>query len=95
MADREIHTTTTTGGSSGIGILGVIIGVVLVLGAIFFFAGGPAWFDGDGGGTQVTIEQSSPSSPAGSGSSGSPATSGSAPSGSGPASGGSSSAPKQ
>jgi hypothetical protein len=92
MADREVHTTTTTGGSSGIGILGVIVGAVLVLGAIFFFAGGADWFD-NGGGTQVTVKQgsglSSPAQPTSPGS-----TTGSAPSNSAaPAASGS--APKQ
>lgn len=94
MADREIHTHTTTGGSSGIGLVGVVIGAVLVLGAIFFFAGGPAWFGGDGdGGTQVTIEQGAPGSSGGSSTSGSAGSSGPATSGSAPPQSGSAPAP--
>ncbi len=57
MADREIiH--TTDGGSSGMGaILGMVLGVLLVGGLIFFFAGN--W---DRGGSKVTIN--APSAPA-------------------------------
>lgn len=85
MADREIH-TTTTGGSSGIGILGVIVGALLVLGVVFFFAGGPNWFGTSGGGsTEVTVKQSGPSTPATPKSSGSTTTTGSAPAKSEPA----------
>lgn len=61
MADREIiH--THSGGSGGMGaILGLILGVLLVGGLIFFFAG-----DLDGGGTKVTVNP--PSAPATTGS---------------------------
>ena len=57
MADRIY----TGGGGSGMGILGVIIGALLVLGAVVFFAGG---FNGGaktGGGSSVTIN--APSAP--------------------------------
>ncbi len=62
MADREIiH--THSGGSGGMGaILGLILGVLLVGGLIFFFAGD---LDGDGG-TRVTVNP--PSAPATTGS---------------------------
>jgi hypothetical protein len=38
---KEVHHTSSSGGSFG--VLGVIIGALLVVGAIFFFAGGPPW----------------------------------------------------
>lgn len=66
MADREIHTHTSSG-SSGVGILGVIVGAALVIGAIVFFAGGfnIAGGGGEGGGdkTSVTINADKPSAP--------------------------------
>ena len=67
MVDREvIH--TNEGGSGGMGaILGMILGVLLVGGLIFFFAGN---WDGDGG-TQTSM--SSPSAPATTGSAPAPA----------------------
>jgi uncharacterized membrane protein len=62
MADREvIHTSDS--GMSGMGaILGMILGVLLVGGLIFFFAGN--W--DKGGGSKVTIN--APSAPATTGS---------------------------
>jgi hypothetical protein len=51
MADREIH-TVTSGGSSGVGILGVIVGALVVIGAIYFFVGGNGK---SGNGPSVTI----------------------------------------
>ncbi|MGH6742440.1 MAG: hypothetical protein ACREDY_26005 [Bradyrhizobium sp.] len=57
MADRIY----TSGGGSGMGILGVIVGALLVIGAIVFFVGG---FNGGaktGGGPSVTIN--APSAP--------------------------------
>jgi hypothetical protein len=57
MADRIY----TSGGGSGMGILGVIVGALLVIGAIVFFMGG---FNGGGkigGGPSVTIN--APSAP--------------------------------
>ena len=67
MADREVIHTTTDSGSGGMGaILGMILGVLLVGGLIFYFAG-----DWDGAGdTRVTVN--TPNAPA--------ATTGSAPS---------------
>lgn len=60
MADREIiHTDSGSGGMGA--ILGMILGVLLVGGLIFYFAGN--W---DGGGTRVTIN--TPSAPATTGS---------------------------
>ena len=61
MADRIY----TSGGGSGMGILGVIVGALLVIGAIVFFVGG---FNGGGaktgGGPSVTINApSAPSAP--------------------------------
>jgi hypothetical protein len=60
MADRIY----TSGGGSGMGILGVVIGALLVIGAIVFFMGG---FNGGartGGGPSVTINSpSAPSAP--------------------------------
>ena len=59
MADREvIHTSNDGGGMGGMGaILGMILGVLLVGGLIFFFAG-----DWDrGGGTKLTVN--TPSAP--------------------------------
>lgn len=62
MADREvIHTSDS--GSGGMGaILGMVLGVLLVGGLIFFFAGN--W--DKGGGSKVTIN--TPSAPATTGS---------------------------
>lgn len=67
MADREIiH--TRDGGSGGMGaILGMILGVLLVGGLIFYFAGN--W--DNAGGSKVTIN--APSAPATTGSAPSPA----------------------
>jgi hypothetical protein len=68
MADREIiH--TSSGGDGGMGgmgaILGMILGVLLVGGLIFFFAGD--WDRGGGaGGSKVTIN--TPSAPSTTGS---------------------------
>jgi hypothetical protein len=60
MADREIHTSS---GGSGVGLLGVILGAVIVIGVIFFAAGGPSWFaKNGGGGSSVTIN--APQAPA-------------------------------
>lgn len=67
MADREIiHTNSDSGGMGGMGaILGMILGVLLVGGLIFFFAGN--WDRGaPGGGSKVTIN--APSAPATTGS---------------------------
>ena len=62
MADREIIHTSDRGGSGMGAILGMILGVLLVGGLIFFFAG-----DWDrGGGDKVTIN--APSGPATTGS---------------------------
>ena len=72
MADREIIHTNDSGGMGGMGaILGMILGVLLVGGLIFFFAG-----DWDRDSTQLTVN--SPSAPATTGSA-APATTGSAP----------------
>jgi hypothetical protein len=70
MADREIiHTSSDSGGMGGMGaILGMILGVLLVGGLIFFFAGD--WDRGGaGGGSKTTINLPS-----------APSTTGSAPS---------------
>jgi hypothetical protein len=68
MADREIIHTNDSGGMGGMGaILGMILGVLLVGGLIFFFAGN--W--DKGGGSKVTIN--APSAPATTGSAPSPA----------------------
>lgn len=67
MADREIiHTNSGDGGMGGMGaILGMILGVLLVGGLIFFFAGN--WEKGGGpSGSKVTIN--APSAPATTGS---------------------------
>jgi len=68
MADREIIHTNSDSGMGGMGaILGMILGVLLVGGLIFFFAGN--WEKGGGGGSKTTINLPS-----------APATTGSAPS---------------
>lgn len=54
MADREIR-TYTSGGSSGVGILGVIVGALLVIGAIYFFVGGFGSNGKAGNGPSITI----------------------------------------
>lgn len=54
MADREIH-TVTSGGSSGVGILGVIVGALVVIGAIYFFVGGFGGHGKAGNGPSITI----------------------------------------
>ena len=71
MADREIiHTTNDSGGMGGMGaVLGMILGVLLVGGLIFFFAGN---WDRDGG-SKVTVN--TPSAPATTGSAPSPSPS--------------------
>lgn len=69
MADREIiHTNTDSGGMGGMGaVLGMILGVLLVGGLIFFFAGN--WDRGST--TKLTVN--TPSAPATTGSAPSPA----------------------
>ena len=65
MADREIIHTSSDGGSGGMGaILGLVLGVLLVGGLIFFFAGN--WEKGGGGGSSVTVN--TPSMPSTTGS---------------------------
>ena len=66
MADREIIHTNGGGGMGGMGaILGMILGVLLVGGLIFFFAGD--WNrGGNGGGSKTTINL--PSAPSTTGS---------------------------
>jgi hypothetical protein len=65
MADREIIHTNSDSGSGGMGaILGLILGVLLVGGLIFFFAGN--WEKGGGGGSSVTVN--TPSMPSTTGS---------------------------
>ena len=67
MADREIIHTSSDGGSGGMGaILGLILGVLLVGGLIFFFAGN--WDRGST--TKLTVN--APSAPATTGSAPSP-----------------------
>jgi len=55
MADREIiHTSSDSGAGGSMGaILGLVLGVLLVGGLIFFFAGN--WEKGGGGGSSVTV----------------------------------------
>ena len=63
MADREIIHTNSDSGAGGMGaILGLILGVLLVGGLIFFFAGN--WEKG--GGNSVTVN--TPSAPSTTGS---------------------------
>ena len=73
MADREIIHTNSDSGMGGMGaILGMILGVLLVGGLIFFFAGN--WDRTAGGGnspSKITIN--TPSAPS------APSTTGSAP----------------
>lgn len=58
MADREIIHTNSDSGMGGMGaILGMVLGVLLIGGLIFFFAGN--W---DKGGTKLTVN--TPSAPA-------------------------------
>jgi hypothetical protein len=65
MADREIIHTNDSGGMGGMGaILGMILGVLLVGGLIFFFAGN--FEKGGGGASKVTIN--TPSAPSTTGS---------------------------
>jgi len=60
MADREVHTHTSSGGA-GVGVLGVVVGAALVIGVIVFFAGGTKMFSSGGAGPSVTIN--APSAP--------------------------------
>ena len=55
---KEVHHTSGSGGSFG--VLGVIIGALLVAGAVFFFAGGSDMFAnrGGSGGPSVTVNTS-------------------------------------
>ena len=66
MDEKRVVEVRESGGG-GFGILGVIIGAVLVLGVIFFFAGGMDKIAGKGGGSgpSVTINtgSSAPSAP--------------------------------
>jgi hypothetical protein len=68
MVRRVIH-ETGSGGSGGFGIVGVIIGALIVIGAIFFFAGGPDMFARNGtgassSGPSVTVNTpAAPSAP--------------------------------
>lgn len=74
MADKEIHhySSGRDGGGSGMGaFLGIIVGAIVVIGALFLFANN--WGSGDGG-SQVTVN--APATPSTSGSGGSPAPSG-------------------
>lgn len=54
MVEREIHTHTESGGGAGIGLLGVIVGVILVVGAFFLFGGGMKMLD-RGGDTNISV----------------------------------------
>ena len=58
---KEVH--HTSGG--GFGVLGVIIGALLVAGAVFFFAGGSDMFANRGGGSgpSVTVNTAPSSGP--------------------------------
>ena len=57
MARRVVKEVHHTGGGGGFGVLGVIIGALLVAGAVFFFAGGSDMFANRGGssGPSVTM----------------------------------------
>ena len=57
MARRVVKEVHHTSGGGGFGVLGVIIGALLVAGAIFFFAGGTEMFADRGGssGPSVTV----------------------------------------
>jgi predicted phage tail protein len=55
---REVHHTS---GGGSFGVLGVIIGALLVAGAIFFFAGGPEMFADRGGGSGPSVTVNTPS----------------------------------
>ena len=57
MARRVVKEVHHTSGGGGFGVLGVIIGALLVAGAIFFFAGGSEMFANRGGssGPSVTV----------------------------------------
>jgi len=50
---KEVH--HTSGGGGGFGVLGVIIGALLVAGAVFFFAGGPDMFASRSGGSGPSV----------------------------------------
>ena len=56
---KEVH--HTSGGGGGFGVLGVIIGALLVAGAIFFFAGGPEMFADRGGSSGPSVTVNTPS----------------------------------
>lgn len=53
MARRKVVVERSSGG--GMGVLGVVIGALLVIGAVFVFANGSDMFASKGGGTNVTI----------------------------------------
>ena len=57
MARRVVKEVHHTSGGGGFGVLGVIIGALLVVGAVFFFAGGTDMFANRGGssGPSVTV----------------------------------------
>jgi hypothetical protein len=61
------------------GILGVVLGAIIVLGVIFFFAGGRDWIaHSGGGGASVTVNTpKAPSAPAAPAAPKAPATTGS------------------
>ena len=57
MARRVVKEVHHTSGGGSFGVLGVIIGALLVAGAVFFFAGGSDMFANRGGssGPSVTV----------------------------------------
>ena len=66
MAKREVREVHTSSGGGGIGILGVIIGALLVIGAVAFYANESGMFASkSNSGPSVTVNApSAPSAPA-------------------------------
>jgi len=66
MARREVREVHHTSGGGGFGILGVIIGALLVIGAVAFYANESGMFAGkSNSGPSVTVNApSAPSAPA-------------------------------
>ena len=62
MARREVKEVHHTSGGGGFGILGVIIGALLVIGAVAFYANESGMFASKSSGPSVTVN--TPSAPA-------------------------------
>lgn len=63
MAEREVREVHTSSGG-GIGILGVVIGALLVIGAVAFYANESGMFAGKSGPSAPSVTVNMPGAPA-------------------------------